>query len=463
MSGFFAIEMLRRALNAQQAGLSTTSHNIANVNTAGFTRQEAVLQTTPPAGGPSLFGTTLIRGTGVEVPMIRQMRDAFVEAQIRDESRKLAAWNVRQDAFEQIGGIFPEPSDTGLGAVFGQFWAAWQELSLNPESTAARHALATEGETLAREFNRTAHALDELRAQMDVLAAGRVARVNELAREISSLNVEISRSEIGNQTANDLRDRRAELHRELSGLVDAHGVEMANGELLVYVQGRQLVGPGGGTELLTPVPGGPGAPTDFRWPDGGSLALRGGDLAETLRIRDVDIPGLAADLDALADGLASAVNALHTTGYSRGTPPATGVAFFSGTTAKTIALSADVAASPLNIAASATGAPGDAGIAIRIAQLRDALALDGGTATIGGTYAALVSRVGVEGREAARQVDNESLLLNQLQQRREAASGVSLDEEMAAMLRFQRAYEAAGRMIRAVDETIETVLNLVGR
>lgn len=462
MSSFFGIELLRRALYAQQHGMSVTGHNIANVNTPGFARQEAVLATAPPSGGPSRQGTTVIMGTGVTVRGVRQHRDLFLDRQVRQQQQTLAEWQVRQELFSQVEAIFPEPSTNGLGTVLGRFWNAWQELSLAPESTAARAALIEQAQTLSGAFRQAKQQIDDLRVQLDTLAVARVGQVNGLASEISDLNAQISRLEVSGTRANDLRDRRALLYEEMTRLTDTVGVETETGELLVYLQGRQIVGPSGQTDQIVITPGAPGSPHTFTHRDGGTVVFGRGDLAATVAARDSEIPRLLGQIDLIAGTIIAEVNAIHATGFSLAVPPEGG-AFFVGTGAGDVAVRPDLAADPRRVAASASGEIGDGAVAMRVAQLRLARVLGDGTATIDDTYRGLVSEIGVAGREAGRQIENQQLLLDQLRLRREAASGVSIDEEMTNMLRFQRAYEAAGRMMRAVDEMIQMILTDLGR
>ncbi|MBI4280110.1 MAG: flagellar hook-associated protein FlgK [Armatimonadetes bacterium] len=454
---FFALDVLRRALQTQQRGMEVTGHNVANVNTPGYTRQEPVITTLPPTGG------TLLLGTGNTIPRIRQYRDVFIEQQIRTQGQTLAEQKVRRDMFGQVETIFPEPSPNGLGTLLGQFWNAWQELSLNPESTAARVGLLEEAQTMAAAIRQAYDQMEDLREQLDTVAVGNVQNINDLAEQIAALNTQIARLEVSGQRANDLRDRRGVLLGEMAEMAGVIATENDVGELLVYLQGRQLVGPGGGTTTIETVDGGSGGFTTFQWPDGGTLSVSKGALAANLTGRDTDIPALQAELDDLADGLISEVNALHSAAYTLESPTATGVDFFTGSGASDIDVTAAIKADVRKIAASATGEPGDGAAAVQIAQLRRSKVMEGGTATIDDVYRGMVARVGVEARDAERQVSNQELLLNQLKQRREAASGVSLDEEMTNMLRYQRAYEAAARMVSAVDEMLQILLREMGR
>ena len=454
MSSFSAIELLRRALASHQRALDVTGHNVANVNTPGFTRQEVVLASVPPPGSLSRFATPLLAGGGVRVASLRQARDVFLDRQLRQARQSSAEWQARADFWSQVEAVFPEPSDVGLGELLARFWNAWQEVSLNPESLAARTSLVQQAQVLTDALRQAAQRLDQVRQHLDAVATGHVERVNQIARELASVNVQIARLEVSGQAALDLRDHREQLLAELEELADVTYSEADTGELLVYLQGRELVGPGGrSTEIAVGL--GPGGLHTFTWPDGEGLVVRRGALSAVVGERDTQVPELQGRLDRVAQSLIEQVNDLHDDGYdldgNRGGP------FFQGTDARTIRVAFQ---DPRRVAAAGSwggdGEPGNGDVARRIAQLRGSDAIDG-------EYRTLVAEVGVRSQEARRQVAYQELLADQVRLRREATSGVSLDEEMTNMIRFQHAYDAAARMVRTVDEMVRTLLDMVGR
>jgi flagellar hook-associated protein 1 FlgK len=454
VSSFSAIELLRRALASHQRALDVTGHNVANVNTPGFTRQEVVLASVPPPGSLSRFVTPLLAGGGVRVASLRQARDVFLDRQLRQARQSAAEWQARADFWSQVEAVFPEPSDVGLGELLARFWNAWQEVSLNPESLAARTSLVQQAQVLTDALRQAAQRLDQVRQHLDAVATGHVERVNQIARELASVNVQIARLEVSGQAALDLRDHREQLLAELEELADVTYSEADTGELLVYLQGRELVGPGGrSTEIAVGL--GPGGLHTFTWPDGEGLVVRRGALSAVLGERDTQVPELQGRLDRVAQGLIEQVNDLHDDGYDLDGNP--GGPFFQGTDARTIRVAFQ---DPRRVAAAGSwggdGEPGNGDVARRIAQLRGSDAIDG-------EYRTLLAEVGVRSQEARRQVAYQELLADQVRLRREATSGVSLDEEMTNMIRFQHAYDAAARMVRTVDEMVRTLLDMVGR
>lgn len=457
MSGFSTLEVLRRALASHQRALDVTGHNVANINTPGYTRQEVVLTSVPPPGSLSRFGAPLLAGAGVRVAALRQVRDAFLDRQLRQARQSAAEWQARADFWSQVEAVFPEPSDSGLAELLARFWNAWQEVSLNPESLAARTALVQQAQVLSDAIRQAAQRLDQLRGHLDAVATGHVERVNQIARELAGVNTQIARLEVGGQQALDLRDHREQLLTELEQLGDVTYTETESGELLVYLQGRELVGPGGRRAELEVLPAPDGTHT-FRWPDGTPLQVRRGALAAVLEARDAGVPALQAQLDGWAGNLVAEVNGLHTAGYDlQGN---VGGLFFEGSDARTLQVASALVQDPRKVAAASSwsgdGEPGNGEVARQIATLR-------GHRTIDGAYRSLVTHVGIRSQEASRQVSYQELLADQVRLRREGTSGVSLDEEMTHMIRFQHAYDAAARMVRTVDEMLRTLLDMVGR
>jgi flagellar hook-associated protein 1 FlgK len=190
--------------------------------------------------------------------------------------------------------------------------------------------------------------------------------------------------------------------------------------------------------------------------DSSLVNISAGELKGLIDTRDVTVPGYLAQLDTIASNLITAVNGVHTTGY--GLDNVTGRPFFSGISAATMAVDAVIAADPQRIAtAAAANQPGDSAIALAIAQLRTTMAAPPEAA-----YASLIATLGVDSRNAQDKVTNQDTLVQLLSRRREDVSGVSLDEEATNMIRFQRAYEAAARLLTAFDEMLDTLVNRTG-
>ncbi|HDP70444.1 MAG TPA: flagellar hook-associated protein FlgK [Actinobacteria bacterium] len=462
-SAFFGLEIGMRALRAQQRALDVTAHNIANANTPGFTRQRAELTTTPPFPMPE-YNRPLIAGqvgTGVTVESIQRARDAFLDVQIRRENLSLGEWKAVKETLGQIEVIFNEPSEAGLDKVFADFWNAWHELSKNPESLVARASLREQSVTLTNAVNHVYFQLDELRNNLDGNVEIQVDKVNTIARQIADLNKQIMKIEISGDNANDLRDKRDLLLDELSEIINFTATETDDGGMVIYIRGRPLLVNDKIVELTTQANPLNDGLLDVVWSDDLSLVqVEKGNLKGTLDARDNYIPYYMGELDVLAGTIITEVNAMHNVGFALD-GVTTGLDFFTGIGAVDIAVNPIFSDLTL-IAASQGGEAGDGLNALGIAQLKDALIMAGGTTTFGEYYESLVAILGVKSQEASRLVKNEELLVEQLTNRRESVSGVSLDEEVVNMLKYQRAYQAASRVITVMDEMLDRLINNTG-
>ena len=466
---FFGFEIARRALMAQQTALEVTGHNVANANTDGYTRQRAVLGTTEPFPAPSYNRpfTTGQLGTGVQVDMIERIRDTFIDNQFRSENHTMGQWEAAESALQQIEVILNEPSDVSLSSVFNEFWNAWQEMSKNPESQVARVSVREQGVTLANALNHCYEQLNQLRTDLDDNIEIKVDEINNIARQISGLNEQIIKVEVTGDQANDLRDKRDLLLDQLSKIIDFTATESQRG-VIIYIQGRPLVVETDIVELTTVANPLNDGLLDVVWSDNlAAVGIRDGELYGLLDSRDTKAPYYMNQLDLLTGNLITEMNALHSAGFGldSGLGAPTGNGFFSGTGASDIAVNS--ALSNLNlIAASQGGEAGDGMNALTIAQLKNALTMGGGTASFGDFYKSIISTLGVESQEASRMADNQQLLVEQVTRRKEAVSGVSLDEEVVNMLKYQRGYEAASRLLTVLDEMLDRIINqtgLVGR
>jgi flagellar hook-associated protein 1 FlgK len=458
-----------RSLLTQQRAIDVAGQNIANVNTPGYSRQRVVLQ----ANAPIAFQPGQI-GTGVKAAEIQRVYDRFIGGQINRESTNLGQWEATADALQRVELVFDETSGVGLDQALTEFWTAWQDLVNNPSGYAERTVVAAKSATLARTFNNMSSNLHQIQKDYDANIAGTLDEINSMARQIADLNHKISEVEVAGQNSNDYRDQRELLLKELAARIDINAFENDQGQVTVLVgDGRPLVQSPYAWELGTEVNA--AGLQDVVWMDrdGSSVditgAIQGGKIKGWLDVRDGYAQDYLNQLDGLAAALVSEVNAIHQTGFGiandpvSGTP-VTGLDFFvaTGTTAATIEVNPDLITDVNRIAASLTAAtvPGDNRNAVAIANLQNGLTMNGGQATFDEYYSTLVSRVGNDVRSANANHDYEDSMVAHLENFRESVAGVSLDEEMINLVKFQHAYEAAARVITTVDEMLNTLLNM---
>ncbi|MDZ7413829.1 MAG: flagellar hook-associated protein FlgK, partial [candidate division KSB1 bacterium] len=193
----------RRGLHAQSHALHVASHNIANANTDGYSRQRVSMAPSEPLRTPA--GMV---GTGVDVTQIERLRESLWDWQLNAEYQELARWQARAMALQEIEVLINEPSETGLAAALEGFWDSWQTLANYPEEASARQQVREWGLRLAAAFNRVYRGLTTVQQSLDEQVGLLVNLVNDLGRQIAALNVQIAQAESSGVQANDFRDRR---------------------------------------------------------------------------------------------------------------------------------------------------------------------------------------------------------------------------------------------------------------
>jgi flagellar hook-associated protein 1 FlgK len=461
MSDIYGImSVAGQALLAQQQAISVTGHNIANVNTPGYSRQQVVMETNTPLD--SSIGPM---GTGVSVVAIERIYDRFLSAQINNESQGLGRWDAQKGAVELVEMIFNETDGSGLSLAMSKFWDAWQSLASNPAGNTERHILVTASQVLATTFNQFNSDLSQTQQNLDLAIQGTVADVNRLSQQLADLNSKIISSEAGSLNANDYRDQRELVLKKLSDLIDINTFEDANGAISALVaNGRPLVSSGQFWQLSTET--NVAGLQDVVWVDDAgnptniTADISGGRLKGFLEVRDGVIDDYTNRLDTLAQTLMTDVNTLHQAGFAL--DGSAGEVFFAGTGARDMEVNPNIVGDLDLVAAAADflTVPGDSRIAIDIADLQYQLNM-GGTQSYNDYYSAIVRDVGNEVLKSEASYSHQSDMVTQLENQRESVSGVSLDEEMINLIKFQNAYTAAARLITTADEMMETVLQMV--
>ncbi|MFJ7726539.1 flagellar hook-associated protein FlgK [Neobacillus sp. NPDC097160] len=482
-STFHGIELGKRGLSAQQTALSTTGHNISNANTIGYTRQRAEMQATP-----SISNNGVQLGTGVNVNSLVRLREEYLDTQFRGENKKLGYYEAKSDTLSKIEDILNEPSDDGLGHVLDEFWKGWQELSKDPDSSAARAVVRQNGVAVVETFKYISDSLEQIKDDLKNIITTKEKEVNSLAKQISDLNGQISRLVANDYQPNDLYDQRDVLIDQLSKLVDVKVTPILNGN--DKDTGMVNVSVGGGLLVSGSNPANPLKIVIDDVVDvengitigGEPISLESGELLgriESYGIKDggskSTIPSMMDKINELARTFAEEVNKVHLSGLNlenihgeldESGNPLKSVEFFTkiGTdfTAKDLNVNPDIMVN-LNLISAATkennGSPdqsstGNGKNALDMAKIKSG---------IGDLYRNIIGHLGIDSQEAQRMLNNTEGIVNQVENRRQSISGVSLDEEMANMIKFQQAYNAAARMVTAMDQCLDKVINGMGR
>jgi flagellar hook-associated protein 1 FlgK len=459
-STFGGLSTALNALMAQRQALDVTGQNIANVNTPGYTRQRAELTSITSAGRGGLYAVAQEPGWGVMVSDVSRLADALVDARQRTahgDSANLADVATTMSAIEQV---MNEPSTSGLSSQLTAFWSAWHDVANNPGDVSTRAALLAKAQTVVGTLNTSAQQLTSYWSTQRDQAQALVNDVNTTAESVAQLNQRIATAKLSGGQVNELSDQRDQLVLHLTELTGASARPNADGSVDLMVGGSPLVhGPHAEKLQLagaTAVGQTSSTPVSFTWASGGAASVSGGRLGASLQALNTTIPGVLASYDNVAASLASSVNAVHATGQDLDGNAAGN--FFTSTGTVTAATISVAITNPRGIAsAPLTGTANlDGTLADQLAQLA--------TSTSGADVAwkTAVASVGVDSARASTQAATAATVVKNADADRDSASGVSLDEELTGMLTYQRAYEGASRLLTALDQNLDTLINRTG-
>ncbi len=550
---FSVLNTAKLGLQTNQTAIEITGHNIANVQTEGFSRQEVTLE----VNRPRRVGLAFL-GTGVRATNVTRDFDQFLFNQILGESSTLGNFDIRNTFFQRLETIVNESSGVSLNNAMSEFFIAFDDLASNPTNLSARTAVLSAAGTLATVFNQIGSSLLQQRMNLDNAVSAEVTEINSMLDEIAALNRSIIKLENGNTPANDLRDQRDLLIKRLSEKLDVKLIDTNdNNTTLTLSGGTPLVVGTTVFQLSTTanldnrgfkdilVDNGMGGTTNV------TTEIQGGEMRGLLDMRDVETLGLIDQLDRLAAGLMEQVNGVHLQGLgldgssgnlffetltptvipasqNSGTggvtatnaspstvivdkfqilitgvgtvdllnlttnqvtpstvisgttfniianglavtitgPPTTGDTFdisISEDAAMNMALSSTVLNDTNKIAAGLSGI-GDGQNALNISNLQNSLVFSSGgftpgtgTSTFDDFYNSLVSGLGAGSRSSQTILKQQEGVMLQLNTQRESISGVSLDEEMINLIKFQQAYAASARMITVIEEMFDVL------
>jgi flagellar hook-associated protein 1 len=462
MGSFVGLYTGLSGVQAAQAGLDITSHNVANANTPGYTRQRVDTAARPTY--QSLYGPV---GTGVDVQDIARLRDQFLDARFRSAVGDNAANTVRAEfmaSLERLGG---EP-DLGLSVAIGKLWGATEEWANDPNDPAARRQVLTELDGIAATFRSTANAWDQLgtdtAARRDVV----ISQANDTLTNLADLNRRLANAD-PKRVGPDLLDQRDMMIDEVARLTGATATYETNGTVTMTLGGQTLLS----------FPDGP-TPVSLS-DDGTALQIGGVDLAAGAMSGEIgglhrtlteDLPSWRTTLDGLAASFATAINGLNEGGrLIDGTAGQALYAFDVDPDGPGAAASLGLVTTDIAALAAAGGPAGDAPAAFdgtnarAFADLRTALlATPGGgpDAAIESQLADLITGLAGSVRSTRSAADAARGVATGARLARDSQHGVSIDEEMVGLVRYQRALEANARVMTTVDQALDTLVNRVG-
>ena len=474
-----SLRMGTRSLAAQRQGVEVAGHNLANVNNTAYARQRVSIQSTA-----SNDGFTDPVGSGAEVTAIRQIRDRILDGEVVSEGAVTGSLEAQQRALGLAQSLLGQSIDRGnagaggasaadgvgggqqLAAGLTDFFNAFASLAAQPASIPEREITLRRAVALAAQFPALDGRLERLGGQLDASIDTDLKSANALLTDIARLNGQISRSEAvsGAGTANDLRDQRQSKLESLSTLVGFDAVEASDGSVGIVVGGVSLVTADVREKTLETFADVDGLRRIRASGTTGPLVVTSGRVHGTLDARDGGLKDLRDGIDALASSLIDQVNALHSAGFAL--DGSTGRDFFLGSSAADIRVNQALLDDPTRL--QAAGAPAVAGVpergdnrtALALSKLgnQPIAALDG--QTFGNAYNQTVGRLGESLSSVNQRLADQKTVADLLKGQRDSVSGVSIDEEMADLTRFQRGYQASAKLITTIDEMLETTIGL---
>lgn len=464
MSVTSILNIAKNALFAQQTALQVVSNNIANVNTKGYARQEAILtEETAVMSGLGFF-----LGNGVNVSAVMSHYDKYLESSMARENTLMEEQKTYEQYFGRIESILDE-DNTRLTSNLVSFFNSWQDLSTDPLSATSRMNVATAGANLSNGIRNVYGELRDMQTEVDNNIALQVSNVNDILHSIAKINDQIYTAGAKGGENETFVNQRLQLVNQLSGKLDIQSFQDKNGGLTIMTSGGKLLVD---RESVFELKAEKGSTNDFysiTWSGGSSAstditdAIHSGSLKGLIDLRDSHIGGFMDAFNDLARSLVEEVNNVHSTGYNaNGT---TNIAFFKDVTqdyAGNLDISDEIKADPNNIAATSLATnPSDNDIALAIARLGSAsITINGQHTTYIDYGSSVASKIGSLSQNAKDLSEYHQTLMTTIQKQRDSVSGVSIDEEMSNLIKFQYAYQAAARLMNVADTLMNSLLEI---
>ncbi|MBS4538147.1 flagellar hook-associated protein FlgK [Clostridium sp. D2Q-11] len=500
MSGWVGFNTAVSGLLASQKNLYTTNHNIGNSATEGYSRQKNTQESRSPLSIPGVG----FLGAGTDITDINRVRDSYLDFKLWGENGPKAGWNIKEETLTEVENIFNEPSENSIRKNLDEFFTALESLSTNPSDYSYRALVQEKAVAVTKYFNTTSEKLYGTQKELNFQVYTKVKQVNDLSSRIRGLNEEIYKIEINGSKANDLRDKRDLLVDDLSEIVNINATEV-NGKFKVHIGGMTLVDHTSNNQFKYPpnFKENPHNPKEklylVEWENGNPVNLKSGELKGLLETRDENgagntyrgVPYYMDRLNDFAEKFVLRMNEIHSKGYTldgesgvfmftidgRPTSDFTDLNSLVGeVTAFNISLSKDILGDLDKIAASdievdvTDGDPNNDllennNIIKELIAARDNNTFFDDTIPQGTPddfLKSILSSLAVDGQQAQRMNKNQSVIVDNIKLRRESESGVSIDEEMSNMVKFQHSYNASARMISTIDAIYDVTINRLG-
>lgn len=460
------LDLGKRGLMLNQSALQTTSHNIANRATEGYSRQRVDIQTSPAVseGGHRI-------GTGAMAAGISRTNNPWLEKQIEREGSNLSFTEGRATGLQKVESVFNEQTVKGLSGSITDFFNSFRELASSPESAVARTVVRDTSASMVKNFQDIDRQVDGLTADLNRQIETGVSEVNQFTKEIADLNNKILSVEITGASANDERDRRDLLVKKLAEKVDISYAEDEKTGMLNITAGKTgiLVAGTSYEQLRTSRTEDNKTQVLFELSKGGMVVdisdqFKRGSIGGAIDVRDNIISDIKNHIEVLSYNISNEVNKAHVEGFDRNGQQGQ-LLFDIPQDGQYVIADLKLNQSILNdasliAAAAKPNSVGDNTTANVIHSLQSKALMEDGKYTFDDFYNAKVGQIGMLTQRENSAYETQKNVVDQLKNTREGISGVNLDEEAAKMIEFQKSFEASARVIKMADEMFETVLSM---
>ena len=421
MSGLLStLNTAKSGMNVSQVAIQTTSHNISNINTPGYSRQRVNQSASSPYSMPgknSNFGAGQI-GTGAQIDNVTRIRNSFYDYQYRSESHQYGSTSVKYEYFKNIEGIFNEPSDTAISSSLNSFFNSWSELSKDPQSSGVKSVVIENGKYLSNSINSAFKRLESLEEGLDKQSEYIMDEVNSMLSQLDKLEKNIKIIQGSGKSPNDFLDQRDQLLDNLSFKLNINDKDVKATLKKAYDANGKVT-------------------LDDLTKSGVKIS---GELEGTLSMKQ-EINKYKGGLKQLSNTITSNVN------------KAAGQEIFKAKDGELISINPEMLQEPEKINVTAD-------IALKVYELKsEKININGKDMTINTFYNSMIQDLGQSSAAVIRDESNQSKLLENIDSSRSSVSGVSLDEEMISLVQLQHTYSANAKVMSTIDSLLDVVVN----
>lgn len=446
------LDISKNSLLVYQKALAVTSNNISNANNPYYSRQVVVFGTETP---DYLSGLSI--GSGVKIDDIFRAKNQILENQILGYNQKYSFADKQSSILQGLESLLSEPTDAGISNLIQNFFNSFEELADNPTSTPLRLNVIQSAQMLSSKFQNVYEGFLQNKNQLKQESTDSVTLINDYTEQINLLNKQIYEARITGNEANDLLDRRDEVIDKLSKIVNINVSFDQDNVANVSIGGvfaadkiqftKFKLSEVDGKLVLTNEEG------------SAKVSLNAGELGAVVKTYNSTIPDYLTQLDTIGETIVNAVNEIHSKGYSITEPQATGINFFEKYDTGSLVINSDILKDSNLIAASSDTTIGNNEIAKQIASLKEQKILNG--LTIGESYSSFINGIANTIQQSQQNYDTYDMVLTQLNQQKASYSGVSVDEEMMNIIKYQRSFDASAKLVSVADQLLETIINMV--